>query len=76
MDLTTRRATDSSDVFGANEVNHNDLGINANNHVGNVNKTVRSSKSIFSIRSIMDVEEDNQSESSTIGKFIHISTRI
>lgn len=68
MDLTTRRATDSSGAFGNNEVNHNDHGNSVNNLVSNGNKVARSSKSIFSIRSIMDVDDDNQSEQSAVGE--------
>lgn len=54
MDLTTRRAENQTpEVYNS----HNDHHERTNNHIGNGNKA-RTSKSIFSIRSIMDVEDD------------------
>ena len=57
MDLTTRRTTSSADMFDGTEMND----VASTNHK-NPNKA-RSTKSIFSIRSIMDVEDDQNTES-------------
>lgn len=65
MDLTTRRAENhTSDKYtNSNHNDHNDA--TNNNHIGNGNKA-RSSKSIFSIRSIMDVGEDDCNQTNDI----------
>ncbi|XP_065213162.1 homeobox protein aristaless-like [Planococcus citri] len=66
MDLTTRRTENHNTSDKYSNSNHNDHNDAANNnHIGNGNKA-RSSKSIFSIRSIMDVSEDDCNQTNDI----------